>query len=153
MMRRIESRRDCDGYNLMKQVLINLELDQKDYLWLITDMEACPQNSEIEKFIYEADYLLFQTKEFLELLNKEDFQWIWGVFSAIPSKYSKDEILKYPLPFIQDTNPFIDTPKVQHPLAEFELCAWDSSGMFLVTDNDELIKKFKTHYPKSVERY
>lgn len=154
-MRRIHSRIDCNGYTLLKSVLFNLELNNKDYTWLISDIEAYPQNEELAKLINDKEFLLLSTKELVDMLEIEDFQWIWAVFLAIPSKYSKEEILKYELPYIQSIkrkyNPFGKYPKIQHPLAEFEICAWDSSGVFLVTDNDDLISKFKEHYPNSYE--
>lgn len=33
-MKRLQSRKDCKGYTLMKQLLINLELETSDYNWL-----------------------------------------------------------------------------------------------------------------------
>ena len=150
-MKRIISKKDLPGYTLMKQVLINLDLNNKDYIWLISDIEAYPSNKELEKEINEKGYLILSTKELMSILDEEDFQWIWAVFSAIPNKYTKEEILEKGLPYIQSTdskyNPFEDEPKVQHHLAEFEICAWDSSGMFLVSDDDQLLNKFEKAYP------
>ena len=135
----------------MKQVLINLDLNNKDYIWLISDIEAYPSNKELEKEINEKGYLILSTKELMSILDEEDFQWIWAVFSAIPGKYTKEEILEKGLPYIQSTdskyNPFEDEPKVQHPLAKFEICAWDSSGMFLVSDDEQLLNEFEKAYP------
>ena len=150
-MKRIMSKKDLPGYTLMKQVLINLDLNNKDYIWLISDVEAYPSNKELEKEINEKGYLILSTKELMSILDEEDFQWIWAVFSAIPNKYTKEEILEKGLPYIQypdpKYNPFEDEPKVQHHLAEFEICAWDSSGMFLVSDDDQLLNKFEKAYP------
>ena len=150
-MKRIMSKKDLPSYTLMKQVLVNLDLNNKDYIWLISDIEAYPSNNELEKEINEKGYLILSTKELMSILDEEDFQWIWAVFSAIPSKYTKEEILEKGLPYIQPNdpkyNPFEDEPKVQHPFAEFEICAWDSSGMFLVSDNEQLLNKFEKEYP------
>lgn len=156
-MRRIRSEKDCEYYTFMKSVLYNLGLDNKNYTWLISDIEVNPQNEEIAKLIGGEYYLILSTKELLDMLEIDDFQWIWAVFSAIPPKYSKEEILEYELPYIDsiddDYDPFGNNPKVQHPLAEFEICVWDSSGMFIVTDNESLISKFKEKYPKSNEDF
>lgn len=154
-MIRLESEKDCEGYTLIKEVLMNLELNMKEYNWLITDIEAYPQSNEINNFINDKSYVILSTKELMNILNKEDFQWIWAVFSAIPSEYTKEEILQYELPYIQpidkEYNPFGGNPKIQHPLAEVEIGAWDSSGMFIVTDDESLLRKFKIHYPLSKE--
>ena len=156
-MKRLQSRKDLSGYTMMRQVLINLDLTNKDYIWLVTDIEAYPTNEKLNNLISNNDYLLLTTKELVDILNEEDFQWIWAVFSAIPSSYSKEEILKYDLPFIQpiskEYDPFGGNPKVQHPLAVFEIGAWDSSGMFLVTDDENLLAKFKKSYPLAKEDF
>ena len=156
-MKRLQSRKDLSGYTMMRQVLINLDIINKDYMWLITDIEAYPSNEKLNNLISNNDYLLLTTKELVDILNEEDFQWIWAVFSAIPSSYSKEEILKYDLPFIQPISkkydPFGGNPKVQHPLAVFEIGAWDSSGMFLVTDDENILAKFKKSYPLAKEDF
>ena len=53
-MKRLQSRKDCKGYTLMKQLLINLELESSDYNWLITDIEAYPQSKEILEIVIKA---------------------------------------------------------------------------------------------------
>lgn len=80
---------------------------------------------------------------------------MWAVFSVIPFGYTKEEILFHKLPHLQyieegGYNPYTDTPKLQHPLAEFELYAEDSSSMFLISDNKELLDRFKKSYPNYV---
>ncbi len=153
-MMRLLSRKDCQGYTLMRQVLINLELDKRDYQWLITDIEAYPMNEDIYNLINDKQYVILSTNELMDILFKEDFQWIWALFSAIPSKYSKEEIINYDLPHIIPTGPesipFGDSPKIQHPLADIEIGAWDSSGMFIITDDCKLLEKFKEFYPFSI---
>lgn len=141
----------------MLEVLTNLELLDKDYIWLISDIEAYPTKEKYNDLIIKNDYLMIPTKDLVEMLKDDDFQWIWGVFSAIPSKYSKKDILKYDIPFVQSSshtyNPFSGKPKIQHPLADFEICAWDSSGMFLVSNDETLLKKFKECYPLSIDDF
>lgn len=156
-MKRLHSKKDLKGYTLMLNVLTNLELVDKDYVWLISDIEAYPTNEKYSDLINNNEYLLLTTKELVDMLKVDDFQWIWAVFSAISPKYSKDEILKYNLPLIQSTtstyNSILGKPQIQHPLAEFEICAWDSSGMFLVTNDENLLSRFKKHYPLSIDDF
>lgn len=157
-MKKLISRHDLEYYTMLKKVLYNLELNDKDYMWLISDIEAYPNKEEYEEIINKNDYLLISTKELVEMLEDDDFQWIWAVFSAIPSKYTKEDILEYELPYCysyydQEYNPFEDEPKIQHPLAEFELYTVDSTYMFIVTDDNELIKKFKRSYPLFISKF
>lgn len=157
-MKRLISTKDFDYYTKLKNILLDLELANKEYWWLISDIEAYPSKEEYQDFIYKEDYVLIKTSALLEILKEDDFQWIWAVFSVIPVDYTEEEILSYDLPRLQyidegDYDPYIDTPKLQHPLAEFELYAVDSSSMFLISDDEELLNKFKKTYPKYTEKY
>ena len=136
----------------------DLDLANKEYWWLICDYEAHPSKKEIEDFLYNEDYVLIKTSDLLKMLEEDDFQWIWAVFSVIPIKHTEEEILNYDLPQLQliyegEYNPFIDEPRLQHPLAEFELYAEDSSSMFLISNDEELLSKFKKAYPKFTNNY
>lgn len=157
-MERFFSIHDCKFYTMLKEVLLNLNLTDKEYWWLITDIEAYPTKKEYEEFIYKDDYLLITTSELLKMVNDDDFQWVWGAFCVIPMKYSKEEILKHELPYIRSLdeggyNPYAVEPKLQHPLAEFELYAVDSSYMIIITDNGDIIHRFKKGYPLFTDKH
>lgn len=149
-MKRVYSIRDFKSYTILKQVLRDLELVDKNYLWLISDIEAYPRKEKYESMV-QGDYLLMSTTELVDMLEEDDFQWVWAVFSAIPSIYKREDILKFDLPYVQelndDYNPHVYEPKIQHPYAEFEIYAVDSSYMFMISDNEELIERFKKSYP------
>ena len=149
-MEKLISRKNYKFYTMMREILLDLELADKDYWWFINDVEAYPEKAEFEALL-DSDYILLKTSDLMEMLNEDDFQWIWGIFSAIPTKYSREEILQYDFPYVQffdegQYNPYCDEPRIQHPLAEFEIYAVDSSEMFIVTDNEELIQRFKKCY-------
>ena len=151
-MQKLISKKDFKFYTMLKQVILDLELTNKEYWWLISDIEAYPNKKEYEELINKDDFVLLTTSELVKMINDDDFQWIWAVFSVIPLKYNIEDILKYDLPycysyFDQEYNPFDDNPKIQHPLAEFELYAVDSTYMFIVTEDVELIERFKKCYP------
>ena len=157
-MERVISEKDFKYYTMLKKILFDLDLANKEYWWLISDIEAYPSKERYQKFIYEKDYLLITTADLLKMLEEDDFQWVWAIFSVIPLKYTKEEILNYELPHLQDMdegeyNPYMDTPKLQHPLAEFELYAEDSSSIFLISDDEELLSKFKKAYPNFTNNY
>lgn len=156
-MKRLYCEHEFKFYTFLKQILLDLDLVDKDYLWLISDIEAYPRKRENQERLDNNIYLLLNTKELVEMLEADDFQWIWAVFSAIPSHYQKEDILKFDLPYVENFeqgkyNPHTDEPKLQHPYAAFELYAVDSSYMFLISDNEELISKFKKTYPKYTEK-
>lgn len=155
-MKRLYSKRDFKFYTYLKQVLFDLGLADKDYLWLISDIEAYPREKEHQALL-NREYLLLTTKELLDLLEAEDFQWIWAVFSGIPSRYQKEDILQFDLPCVETIepgkyNPHTDKPQFQHPYAEFEIYAVDSSYMFLISDREALLRAFREKYPEYEEK-
>ena len=157
-MERLISENDFEYYTMLKKILFDLDIANAEYWWLISDIEAYPRKKVYEDFIYENDYVLMKTSDLLKMLEDDDFQWVWAVFSVISPKHTEEEILSYDLPqlrFIDDGeyNPYIDEPRLQHPLAEFELYAEDSSSMFLISDNEELLSKFKKAYPNFTNNY
>ena len=156
-MKRLYCEDEFEYFTHLKQILFDLDLVDKDYLWLISDIEAYPRKREYQELLDNNTYLLLSTKELLDMLEDDDFQWIWAVFSAIPSRYSKEDILKFDLPYVETIengkyDPHIDKPKIQHPFADFELYAVDSSYMFMISDNEEIISTFKKSYPKYIEK-
>ena len=119
-MRRLYSIHDFEYYTCLKQILYDLELADKQYLWLISDFEACPRKEKYQELVYNNEYLLMNTNELVNMLEDEDFQWIWAGFSAIPITYSEEDILQFDLPCFWSVeegmyNPCEDKPKLQHP--------------------------------------
>ena len=103
-------------YKLMKE----FKIKDLNYKWLITDIET--NNKEFSN----KEFIIIKHQDLIKLLeNNKDIQWIWAVFSAIPSKYSDYEILKYKFPYIIENKNINIT--IQHPLAEIEIDCIDSS--------------------------
>ncbi len=141
----------------MRDVLANLQLDDSDYLWLISDIEAYPRKSEYYQLIENTSHILLSTKELVDMLDQDDFQWVWAVFSAIPTHYTAAEILSFKLPHIEsfgksDYNPYDDEPKLQHPYAELEIYC-SEIGLALVSDDDKLVDRFRKSYPNYTDYF
>ena len=160
-MKRLVSVKDEKGYTLMLKVINSIGGRNLNYNWLITDIEAYPQKSNYEidenlyKLLKDKNYVFISIIDLLDILEKNDFQWIWGVFSAIPVKYSLDEVLKYALPYAEDNNEIYldDNFIIQHPLSDIEIVAFDSSGMHIVSRDEDICNKFKKVYSNSKENY
>lgn len=43
----------------------------------------------------------------------------------------------------------IDNVGIQHPLAEVEIVAWDSSLTLLISKDDNLVQRFRDYFPLS----
>ena len=156
-MKRYISEKEEKYYTHMLKILNSIGVRTLvEYNWLITDIEAYPQDDgEFDKLISENDYLFLSTDELITMLEKEDFQWIWGVFSAIPKKYTKDEVLKYEFPFADGNYDIYkeDIYVIQHPLADIEIVAFDSSCVQIVAKDDGIADKFKELYKNAKVNY
>ena len=127
----------------MREVLDSLGGKGLDYNWLITD---------IETYFLDNEYLFLSTKELLDLIEKNnDPQWIWGVFSAIPKKYSKEEVLKYDYPYANGHKALWKKAIIQHPLADIEIISFDSSFLTIVSKNNEYIDMLRKSFTLSEE--
>ena len=73
--------------------ICNIIGDVDNYNWLITNIECYPSDEEIVK-ILDNEYCWIEGRSLLDLLAKEEFQWIWGVFSAFPKEIRLEEVLK-----------------------------------------------------------
>lgn len=148
-MKRLVSQYDDEYYTCMLRVLKALGGRKLKYKWLITDIEAYPQdNGVLDKLIEEnREYLLLTTDELMSYLEIRDFQWIWGVFSAIPTEYSNEEIFQYDLPFAAgNSDIYRDKPVIQHPLAEIEVVAHDALYFQVTARNENRLQGLKEEY-------
>ncbi len=117
--------------------------------WLITDLDCfdyCGWDG-CEKW---AERKLFLTDEELRRdVDLRNMQMIWGVFSAIPAEYSKDNICKYPLPELEDPRYMSNRIVPQHPLAFLELYADDGCFTY-VSSHDAALLEPLYHLPYKV---
>ena len=108
--------------------------------WLITDLE-CYDNHGWEGCEKWGERELFLTDEELRRdINLRNMQILWGVFSAIPVEYTKEDIYKYPLP--ESENPRYGANKIvpQHPLAFLELYADDGCFTYVSSHDATLLE-------------
>ncbi len=126
---------DNDFNTNMYKLMQEFKLKDLNYKWLITDIETTKDE------LFNKDYIIIKHKDLIRLLeNNKDIQWIWAVFSAIPSKYSNNEIFKYNLPSITDDKSINNN--IKHPLAEIEIDCIDSSyAKIIFKDKGETYEK------------
>lgn len=143
-MLRLSSNSDEEYYAYLYKLIYAIANINPNYNWLITDFEAYPQIKCYQTLIMKKKYLIMSTKKLVKMLKQDNFQWIWGIFSAIPNRYSEKEILDYALPHIEENDQLV----MKHPLAEIEIGIVDSSSLYIISNN-EYIEVFKTLYPKA----
>lgn len=154
-MKRLISINDRDSYTLMLEILNALNIPV-DYKWLITGIEAYPNDSRFSKKLDDQNNpLILTNSKLVSELEKEDFQWIWGTLSLFEENITEDQIRQFDVPDIC-ANPemFItDIPIIQHPLAILEINPFDSSYVFIHTDREEYLTSFKKLFPLCKEEW
>ena len=130
---------------------------QKQYNLLITDIEACPRNDDVYNKLNNSErYVWISGRNLTRILDEDDFQWIWAVLSGFKPDVEEKEILSYPKPYADGYKGFWQ-PKLsmQHPLADFELVAWDSGLLLFFTKDHMLYLEFLKQFPdaKDLQKY
>ena len=88
-----------------------------------------------------AERELFLTNEELRRdVNLRNMQIIWGVFSAIPAEYSKEDIFKHPRPESETPRYMSNRIVPQHPLAVLELYVDDGCFTFVSSHDAALLE-------------
>ena len=136
-------------YTYLKKLFDSIDNRQKEYNWLITDCTCYPKNPQTDAML-RNDYCWFSGEDLTELVEQEDFQWIWAVLSAFDKSVEMSEVLKYELPFAENYEGFWIKPiSMQHPLAKIEIVPWDSSMTMIFSDDKSIIDSFRESYPQS----
>ena len=134
-------------YTYMSHVFHAIYNAQKDYNWLITALDAYPSNPEFER-LPDADYTWMTGDELTDMVEKEDFQWIWGVLSGFPKNITQEQTLQYNLPYADGYRGFWKNPvTIQHPLAVTEIVQFDSSLVLVISKQDKIVEDFLVSMP------
>ena len=138
-------------YTYMSAVFQAIENRQRQYNWLIADCECYPKDKEIAQLLNQ-EYCWLSGDELTAIVEKEDFQWIWGVLYGYEKCVSLEEVLNYPLPSAEGYSAYYDNPvSLQHPLSTVEMIAWDSSWTVIVSKDKTITDGYLAHFPKAEE--
>ncbi len=136
-------------YTHLKKVFDSIENKQTEYNWLIADYECYPTNPKVEA-VFNKEYCWLSGQELTDIVNTEDFQWIWGVLSGFDKSIPLSEILRYDLPYADGYGGFWKLPlTMQHPLAEIEIVPWDGSLTLILSRNKDIVDDFRKYFPQS----
>lgn len=143
----------------------SIENKQEEYNWLITDIQCGisyhhkygPIFTTIKNGIErEKEYVWLSGEELTKIHRDQNNFWIWCVFSGFNKNISKEDILKYELPYVDGYGGFWENPiSIQHPLAEIEIVIWESCLALLISKDDDIIDIFmkNQHCAKDLEQY
>lgn len=136
-------------FTYMGPIFQGIKNEQIKYNWLITNCECYPGNKKISD-IFSKRYCWLSGEQLTEIIYEEDFQFIWGVFSGFSKDINLNEVLEYDLPNADEYEGFWqNSVKIQHPLADIEIVAWDSSLTLFASRIDELVNNFRQSFPLS----
>jgi len=137
------------GYTLLRAIFSSIKDVQRNYNWLITDCVCYPNDKSFADLLGRK-YCLLSGDELTNMVEKEDFQWVWAVLSGFGKDVLLKEVLKYELPYANGYGEFWTNPvTIQHPLAEIEIVAWDSTSTLLISKNCAIVDDFRKAFPLS----
>ena len=142
-------------FTLLANIFDSINNIQRKYNWLITGHECYPQNKKYAE-ILSKEWCWLTGDELTDMVEDENFQWIWGVLSAFPKHIKKETILKYKLPRARENSKIWQNPiSMQHTLSVMEIIAWDSSMTVVISKCDDVINQLKSDKPwaEDLEQY
>lgn len=132
----------------MSKVFQAIDNAQKRYNWLITDCVCYPKDQAIGHLL-DQQYCWLSGDELSSIVEKEDFQWIWGCLCGFEKDIPLEQILQYPLPCAEDYNGYYQNPiLLQHPLSSVEIIPSDSSWTLIISKDKAIIDSYQKSYPK-----
>ncbi len=135
-------------YTFLKEIFSAMGDFKKQYNLLITDIEASPRNEDVYNRLNNPDrFVWISVQELTQIVEEDDFQWIWAVLSGFKPDIEEKDVLSYPKPYADGYRGFwLSELSIQHPLADFELVAWDSGLTLFFTKDYELYLKFMKQF-------
>ena len=126
-------------YTFLDKVFKAINNEQFNYNWLITGYECYPNDSMYQE-LFSQEYVWLTGQELTDIIAAENFQFIWGVFSVFKPVITLTEALQHSFPYAEGYTGFwLDDVGIQHPLADIEIVAYDSSLTLFISKHDELV--------------
>ncbi len=128
-----------ENRGVLPGILRQLGAEHWDCNWLLTGLEVVDREDghdwEEPVFLSHAELLR----------DAERVQFIWGILSAVPAGYPREQVLEHPLPaFFEDENGescyLADVLRPQHPLAFLEIVSEDSSSVTVIAEDRALLE-------------
>lgn len=135
-------------YTFLAEVFATIEDKQQEFNWLITDYDGCAKDEKVDDRL-SREYCWLSGEELTEMIEKDDFQWIWGILSGFRKDISLEKALEYELPDIEKATYWKNPVTIQHELASIEIIAFDSCCTVFKTKDKELYERFRSRSSES----
>ncbi|HFR4147448.1 hypothetical protein [Bacillus cereus] len=137
-------------YTVLASVFDSFQGREKEFNWLITDMENVAHQEEklIRDYPKISHPIVWIAGEDLSnLVKKYNPQFIWGVLSAFDKSINIDinNLLVEPCANGNE-GLWVPSPNIQHPQAKLEIVCWDSYVTLFFSKDEDIDDKFQDYF-------
>lgn len=119
-----------------------------DYNWLVTDID-CFSNDSVTGDLFRQKYVWLSYQDLTQYFANAPM-FLWGVFSGFSKQITLEQVLTYELPLADGYSGFwVNNVRIQHPLADVEIVAWDGLYTLVISKHDDIIERFRRSFPLS----
>lgn len=148
MIHAVTDKKNKPFYTHLGDVFRDMGNTQFDYNWLVIPHTCYPRTPEFKE-LFSHDYAFLSGHELTDIVEKEDFQWIWTVFCLFEKYVPLSKILEYPIDPGDEHWPDAEgEPAMFHPLSVAELYACDSCCTILLSRDKKLADIFLENIQK-----
>jgi len=148
-MKIFESKNELKYYTDMNIIMHPFKKYFYKFTWLISDYE-CNYYPD-KRICVSQEYVWMKGEELYSIIESNEIQFIWGVFSGFSPGIKFKEIEKYKMPESEYFHHRENKNNTQNPLASVEIVSWDSGMLYFKIKDDKYIKILKEILPKCKE--
>ena len=136
-------------YTFLHPIFEVIRDEQVKYNWLVTECDAWEEIFRKYDCICRDKYVWISGNELTKLIRENaNVQMVWGVLSGFDTKYTLEEVLKYPEPYADMNCKLWENPiTIQNPLAIMEIVAFDSSCTLIKCMDKKLLEAVNQAFP------
>ncbi|KUF34015.1 hypothetical protein P4J09_00630 [Bacillus cereus] len=137
-------------YTVLASVFDSFQGREKEFNWLITEMEIVVHQEEklIRDYPKMSHPIVWIAGEDLSnLVKKYNPQFIWGVLSAFDKSINIDINNLLVEPYANGNEGlWVPSPNIQHPQAKLEIVCWDSYVTLFFSKDEDIDDKFQDYF-------
>ncbi|MFL1662264.1 hypothetical protein [Bacillus cereus] len=137
-------------HTVLASVFDSFQGREKEFNWLITDMEIVAHQEE--KLIRDYPKMSYPIvwiagEDLSNLVKKYNPQFIWGVLSAFDKSINIDIHNLLVEPYANGNEGlWVPSPNIQHPQAKLEIVCWDSYVTLFFSKGEDIDDKFQDYF-------
>ncbi|WP_324655667.1 hypothetical protein [Bacillus cereus] len=137
-------------YTVLASVFDSFQGREKEFNWLITEMEIVAHQEE--KLIRDYPKMSYPIvwiagEDLSNLVKKYNPQFIWGVLSAFDKSINIDIHNLLVEPYANGNEGlWVPSPNIQHPQAKLEIVCWDSYVTLFFSKDEDIDDKFQDYF-------